>query len=252
MRFRFPHIFLFFLFLPALTSRVQCQTASSVSDVAKQHSIEIVQIIAHDKQGKDRGTGSGFIVKSEGVIVTNYHVIDGAYSASVKIANGDIYDGAFIIDADKRKDLAILKIKALNLPVARLGDSDKIEVGQHVIAIGNPLGLTNSVSDGIISAIRQVEGYKVIQLTAPISPGSSGGPLLNDAGEVIGVTFAGLGGQNLNLAIPINYAKPIIQFGENKNSFRWRNSMRAQPVLALLFRSSRIRRKRLKRKRRVR
>ena len=208
-------LLLFSLLGPLVSGSSQSQTISSVSDVAKQHSRSIVQIFAQDRDGKEIATGSGFIVKPEGVVVTNYHVIERAHTASVKTADGDIYDGALVVDADKRKDLVILRIKALNLPVAQLGDSDKIEVGQHVIAIGNPLGLTGSVSDGIVSAIRQVEGYKVIQLTAPISPGSSGGPLLNDFGEVIGVTFAGLGGQNLNLAIPINYVKPLVQFGEN-------------------------------------
>jgi S1-C subfamily serine protease len=210
------HFLMFFFLLASFVSGFsQSLTSSSISEVAKQHSRSIVQIVTQDRSGRTLVTGSGFIVKPEGVVVTNYHVIQGAHAASIKTADGDIYDGAFVVDADKRKDLAILKIKALNLPVVKLGDSDKIDVGQHVIAIGNPLGLTGSVTDGIISAIRQVEGYKVIQLTAPISPGSSGGPLLNDLGEVIGVTFAGLGGQNLNLAIPINYAKPLIQFGEN-------------------------------------
>ena len=104
-----------------------------------------MQIVTQDRNGRNLGTGSGFIVKPEGVVVTNYHVIEGAHSASIKTADGDIYDGAFVVDADRRKDLAILKIKALNLPVVKLGDSDKIEVGQHVIAIGNPLGLTGSV-----------------------------------------------------------------------------------------------------------
>lgn len=193
----------------------QSQAGSPVSEIAKQHSKSIVQIVAQDRKGNPLGAGSGFIVKSEGVILTNYHVIKGAHTASVKTADGDIYDGALVMDSDRRKDLVLLRIKAMNLPVAKLGDSDKVEVGQHVIAIGNPMGLTGSVSDGIVSAIRQLEGFKVIQLTAPVSPGSSGGPLLNDFGEVIGVTFADLGGQNLNLAVPINYAKPLIQFAEN-------------------------------------
>lgn len=207
---------LYLLILGSFIARPsECQTNSSISEVAKQHSKSIVLIVAQDKNGRELVTGSGFIVKPEGTIVTNCHVIIGAYAASVRTADGDIYDAVFVADTDKRKDLAVLKIKALNLPTSKLGDSDRIEVGQHVIAIGNPMGLTGSVSDGIVSAIRQVEGYKIIQTTAPISPGSSGGPLLNDLGEVIGVTFANVEGQNLNLAIPINYAKPILQFAEN-------------------------------------
>jgi hypothetical protein len=168
-------------------------------------------------------------VKPEGIIVTNYHIIKGAHAASVRTSDGDMYDDVFVVDTDKRKDLAVLRIKALNLTTSKLGDSDTIEVGQHVIAIGNPMGLTGSVSDGIVSAVRQAEGYKVIQTTAPISPGSSGGPLLNDLGEVIGVTFANLGGQSLNLAIPINYAKPIIQFGENRRPMTLAEFNAAEP-----------------------
>jgi hypothetical protein len=130
----------------------------------------------------------------------------------VKLANGDIYDSVFAADADQRKDLALIKIKALNLRPVKLGDSDAIQIGQHVVTVSNPSGLAGSVSDGIMSAIRQVEGMKVLQITAPISPGSSGGPLLNDAGEVIGITNGAIEGQNLNLAVPVNYLKPLISF----------------------------------------
>jgi S1-C subfamily serine protease len=137
-------------------------------------------------------------------------VIDGASSASVTLANGDIYDDVTVLDSDKRRDLVLLKIKALNVPISPLGDSDTLEVGQHVIAIGNPEGLARSVSDGIISAFRQAEGFRVIQTTAPISHGSSGGPLLSDNGQVLGITYAALDGQNLNLAVPINYVKPML------------------------------------------
>jgi S1-C subfamily serine protease len=188
-----------------------CQQSTGVSEVAKRESDSVVTITLRDKSGAFLQSGSGFIVRSNGVVITNFHVIDGAFEASIKTFNGDIYDAVFVVDTDKRKDLAILRIKALNLPVVMLGDSDKIEVGEHVIAIGTPLGfLTQSVSDGIVSAVRQFEGYKMIQTTAPVSPGSSGGPLLNDQGEAIGVTAGQFVGQNLNLAVPINYVKPLI------------------------------------------
>ncbi len=235
MRPESHHLALSLLILGSFALRPSpCQVASSVSDVAKQQSKSIVQIVAKDRSGRELIAGSGFIVKSEGLLITNHHLIEGAYAASVRTADGDIYDTVFVVDADTRRDLVVLRIKALNLPTSKLGDSDKIEVGQHVIAIGNPMGLTGSVSDGIISAIRQAEGYKVIQTTAPISPGSSGGPLLNDLGEVVGVTFANVDGQNLNLAIPINYAKPILQFGEANSpvSLAEFNSAASKPVPA--------------------
>jgi hypothetical protein len=178
--------------------------------VAKKQAAAVVEITTKDQSGKLLAGGSGFLVRSDGVFVTNEHVIDGAASASVELSNGDVFDDVVLLDSDKRRDLAILKVKALNTPVSKLGDSDLLEVGQHVIAIGNPEGLTRSVSDGIVSAIRQGDGFKMIQTTAPISHGSSGGPLLNDSGDVIAVTFGALDGQNLNLAVPVNYIKPML------------------------------------------
>ena len=103
---------------------------------------------------------------------------------------------------------AIVKIKGRRFPCANLGNSESVEVGDEVVAIGNPLGLKNTISPGIISGIREMEGFKVFQLTAPISSGSSGGPLFNLYGEVIGVTYSSMiKGQNLNFAIPINDVK---------------------------------------------
>jgi hypothetical protein len=193
------------LFLPGITEPGQ-QTAA----VAKKQAAAVVDITTKDQSGKPLAGGSGFLVRSDGVFVTNEHVIDGAASASVELSNGDVFDEVVLLDSDKRRDLAILKVKALNTPVSKLGDSDLLEVGQHVIAIGNPEGLSRSVSDGIVSAIRQGDGFKMVQTTAPISHGSSGGPLLNDSGDVIAVTFGALDGQNLNLAVPINYVKPML------------------------------------------
>ena len=187
------------------------QGKPTTADIARQRTQCVVMIATFDRSGEALGIGSGFILRPDGVIVTNHHVIDGAFSASVKASNGDIFDAVTLLESDKRRDLAVLKVKALKLPTCPLGDSDAAQVGQHVIAIGNPMGLSQTVSDGIISAVRQMQGYRVIQLTAPISEGSSGGPLLNDLGEVVGVTTAGYDeGQNLNIAIPINYIKPLI------------------------------------------
>lgn len=187
------------------------QVRPTITDVAKQRKQCVVMVATYDKDGGTLGIGSGFIIQSDGVIVTNHHVIDGAFSASVRVSNGDIFDSVTLLESDKRRDLVVLKVRALKLPTCPLGDSDTADVGQHVIAIGNPIGLSQTVSDGIVSALRQMQGYRVIQLTAPISEGSSGGPLLNDLGDVIGVTTAGYDeGQNLNIAVPINYVKPLI------------------------------------------
>jgi len=115
------------------------------------------------------------------------------------------------MDVDSRKDIAFLKIKAIDLKVLRVGSSSTAQVGDTVYSLSNPLGLPRTLSQGIISGIRQLDGYQLLQITAPISPGSSGGPLFNTKGEVIGITAAALeGGQSLNFAIPIDYARGMI------------------------------------------
>jgi S1-C subfamily serine protease len=193
--------------LPAVSQRTP-----SLPELARSVSPAVVVIETSDKNGNPLAQGSGFVVDANGLIATNLHVIKGAYSASVTLANGDTYDTVLVADADARKDLALLQIKAVDLKPVRFGDSDSVQVGQHVVAVGNPSGLANSVSDGIVSAVRQLEGMRVLQISAPISHGSSGGPLLNDSGEVIGVTQATVEGQNLNLAVPANYLKPMLRF----------------------------------------
>jgi S1-C subfamily serine protease len=156
--------------------------------------------------------GSGFLVSADGQVVTNYHVVRGAYPAVVKLPSGDVYDDISVIDYDVRRDLAVIKIKGFNLPTVRLGNSDEAKVGEHVVVVGNPEGLENSVSDGLLSGIRDTEkGSKEYQISAPVSPGSSGGPVFNLRGEVIGVVVSTLvEGQNLNFAIPINYARGML------------------------------------------
>ncbi len=172
----------------------------------------VVLIVGRDEAGNVKSLGSGFLVTPDGEIVTNYHVARGAYPATVKLTNGDIYDDISVVDYDSRRDLAILKIKGFNLPVVELGDSDKVVQGARVVVIGNPFGLENSVSDGLWSGARDTgAGYKLQQMTAPISPGNSGGPVFDTHGRVIGIaTLSATEGQNLNFFVPINYARGLI------------------------------------------
>ncbi|HEX7358848.1 MAG TPA: trypsin-like peptidase domain-containing protein, partial [Bryobacteraceae bacterium] len=152
------------------------QRSMSVADIARAVRPSVVVITTQDQGGNPLEQGSGFIVASDGLIATNVHVVDGAYSATVELENGDVYDSVWVVAFDRRRDLALIRIKALNLHPVRLGDSDNLKVGEHITAIGNPSGLTDTVSDGILSAQRQVDGITLLQVTAPISPGSSGGP----------------------------------------------------------------------------
>lgn len=164
---------------------------------------------------RDKSLGSGFILSKDGYIVTNDHVVRDAESVRVKLSNDKVYD-AKVVGGDQKTDIAVIKIDAADLPVAVLGDSEKLEVGQWAIAIGNPFGLERSMTVGVVSATGRsnmgIETYEnFIQTDASINPGNSGGPLLNIHGEVIGINTAIVAaGQGIGFAIPITMAKPIV------------------------------------------
>jgi S1-C subfamily serine protease len=180
----------------------------------------------------DSGLGSGVIIKRDGYIVTNHHVVSGASSVSVTLANGRTL-AATIRGSDTVDDLAVIKVNASNLPVATLGDSTQLQVGQTVMAIGNPLGVTHTVTDGIVSALNRTvrEGQgggsipNAIQTSAPINPGNSGGGLINLGGQVVGIpTLTAVDPEfnapasGIGFAIPSNVvsniATQIIQHGK--------------------------------------
>jgi hypothetical protein len=156
--------------------------------------------------------GTGFVVWQDGRIATNLHIIAGAREARITLHDKRVFTDVEVLAADRRHDLAIVRIPARNLPVLRSGDSGQMKAGDRVVAIGNPLGLETTVSDGLVSAVRQIDPQlKLLQISAPISPGSSGGPLFNDRGEVVGVTtLFSAEGQNLNFAVPVEYLKPLL------------------------------------------
>ena len=168
------------------------------------------------REHKQRSLGSGFIIDPEGYIVTNYHVIEGADEIIVKLKNGKEFD-AEIVGRDSNTDLALLKVKSPeNFQAVQLGNSDSLNVGQWVVAIGSPFGLEQTVTAGIVSAKGRVIGSgpydDFIQTDASINPGNSGGPLTNMEGEVIGINTAIVAsGQGIGFAIPINLAKGIIE-----------------------------------------
>ena len=162
-------------------------------------------IVISNSAGQETALGSGFLVSADGEIVTNYHVIKEAHSAIVKLSNGAFFPVSGVLASDADKDLAIIKVNGKNLPFLTLGDIEKLHVGDHVVAIGSPLGLEGTVSDGIVSALRDVASKKWIQTTAPVSHGNSGGPLLDMSDHVVGVITWGVNlevGQNLNFAAP--------------------------------------------------
>ena len=184
------------------------------------------------------GGGTGFIIDSSGTIGTNYHVIQNATELKIKLMDGTVISDLEILAENEPGDLALLRVKSDKvLPPVALGDSDKITVGERAVSIGNPLGLEHTLTDGLVSARRVMQGRKMIQMSTPVSPGNSGGPVFNSKGEVIGVTTAiFLGGsplaQNLNLATPINDLRAMIrsdypgrhkvgEAGASTNGGRW-------------------------------
>src|SRR5208282_2371995 len=189
------------------------RSRKDIPAIAKAAKGAVVSVIMSDKDGQPVTQGTGFLIGKDGRIVTNYHVIEEGTSAVVKLPDGDVFPVEGVLASDKSRDVAIIKVHGNDFRPLTLGDSDLLQVGEEVVAIGSPLSLESTVSNGIVSSIRTIdeEGGKYLQVTAPISPGSSGGPLFNMAGEVVGITTMYLkGGENLNFAIPINDAKPLL------------------------------------------
>ena len=155
--------------------------------------------------------GTGFAVWKDRV-ATNLHVLAGAREATVITTDGREFKDVQVLGVDPAHDLAVLRLPIDNLVPLTLGDSSAVKAGERVVAIGHPMGLGNTVSDGIISAVRVMDPrVTLLQITAPIAPGSSGGPIFNDRAEVIGVaTLFAAEGQNLNFGVPVQYLKPLL------------------------------------------
>ena len=171
----------------------------SVGDIAADVLPSIVVI------EPDAGVGSGVLIDSSGVIATNFHVIEDSSAISIVLDQGDIYSDVSVIDFDINRDIAILKIKGFDLPAAPLGNSNSVRVGDDVVVMGAPQGFEQTVTRGIVSAIRDPDdGYTLFQTDAAISPGSSGGGMFDEEGNLIGITVSYIeGAQNINFVIPI-------------------------------------------------
>jgi len=190
------------------------------------------------------GSGTGFLISPDGTIATNHHVVDGATAVQIKFMSGAKFESVELLVDSAAVDLALVRVDLkspvdggtpVDVPALTLGDSDAVVVGERAISIGNPLGLEHTLTDGLISSRRIYEGRPWIQMSVPVSPGNSGGPLFNMRGEVVGITtqqvLGGGGGraQNLNLAVPVNELKKLIQptypqrrkFGDGSGPSQW-------------------------------
>jgi serine protease Do len=220
--------------IPTDRRQTLIQQSSAIIDVAKKVSPSVVSITSKQfTQGyfgsvqQQEGAGTGVIISADGLILTNKHVVpEGTTTVTVVLASGKQYTNARVVSRDPLNDIAFVKIDATELPVAKLGDSSQVVVGEGVVAIGNALGqFQNSVTQGIISGIGRPitaggdgsgssseELQNLFQTDAAINPGNSGGPLVNLDGEIIGMNtaVAGQGSQNIGFAIPINEVTPLI------------------------------------------
>jgi len=185
--------------------------AQSPREIALQGFKSVVLLAMNDTSGQPLCIGSGFFI-SEGVVATNAHVIEGAGGGTAKLVGAtQTYPILGILALDRHADLALVKV-SVAAPALHLSDAPVPVVGDSVYVIGNPLGLEGTFSQGIVSGIRTAGTDSLIQMTAPISPGSSGGPVLDGAGDVVGVAVATFKeGQNLNLAVPVSYLAHLFE-----------------------------------------
>jgi len=172
-----------------------------------------------------RASGSGFLIRQDGYLVTNAHVVSDAERIQVKLSDGRRFEGR-LVGQDDRVDLALVKIEATGLPVADLGDSNRLRVGELVLALGHPFGLEQTVSFGIVSRKGApldvaAPGFDFIQTDAAINPGNSGGPLVSMAGEVIGVNSMAARNGSIGFAIPINLVKGLLPQLAEKGKVEW-------------------------------
>ena len=201
------------LVIGMLFTSIRPNAAESISALVEKVQPATVLIETYDAQGKRIGQGSGFFVNGKGEIITNWHVMEGASSSTVRTASGTILAVRGIVAKDEQKDLARIVLVEGGGQYPHLNISTTIpKAGERIIVIGSPFGLETTVSDGLVSGIRNIsESFKIIQISAPISSGSSGSPVLNLKGQVVAIaTFQFKYGQNLNFAIPSTYILRVV------------------------------------------
>ena len=215
------------------------QSSRSLKDVVGPIQKSVVTVINYDVDGDISSIGSGFFISESGILVTNFHVLVGAYSASIKTVDGSQYPVAAVLASNQLVDLIKVRVDtAGNRVVPVVLSREQPAVADSVFVIGSPMGLEQTVSEGIISAVREMPaGGKVFQLTAPISRGSSGGPVLNRGGKAVGVvTFQVSKGQNLNFAVSVDALEMLSDEASQPSIAEWtiRNSGQGPALAAAL------------------
>jgi hypothetical protein len=204
-----------FLLLIILVCSYFIFKTDSPETIYKKNVKATVFITTYDLLGNPVAQGSGFILAEDGVVATNYHVIEDAASIEVETHDEAILKPEGVLYIDQDNDIALVKLKTkeeAELYRVKIGDPSKVEVGEKIYTIGNPEGFKDSFSEGVVSAIREVDGKKIIQFTAPVSHGSSGGAVLNKKGRVVGISsLIAREGQNLNFAYPIDLIRDVVK-----------------------------------------
>jgi regulator of sirC expression with transglutaminase-like and TPR domain len=184
----------------------------SIESLVQRGKPAIAVITTTGRDGASRGLGTGFVVAADGLVATNLHVIGEARPIVVQLADGRRFDVTAVHATDRTADLAIIRVAARDLPVLALGDSDQLRQGQEIVVLGNPFGLRHSVVTGVVSARREIEGQKLIQLAVPIEPGNSGGPVLDRQGRVHGiVAMKSAVQESVGFAVEINTLKRLLE-----------------------------------------
>jgi len=230
---------LLFRFVVVLSFLVQfgCSEEYStpeIKDVVRENGTSVVLVYSDNSQG------SGVVVGDNGKIATNNHVVEGSKGAIVKLVDGRTFYVKGIISSDSKTDIAILKIDAMDLKTPSFGNSALLEAGDKIVAIGNPKGLENTVTDGIVSTpSRMVSGIEMIQISAPISPGSSGGGLFNMKGQLVGITTSKINEQDtegIGFAVPIN----LIISNLSSETFNTEFQVSDEPIISMPDNSRKI------------
>ncbi|MBL9173312.1 MAG: serine protease, partial [Verrucomicrobiales bacterium] len=204
--------------------------ALTTEELAARVKPSLVTLTLRGREGSRDGVGTGFVIDPSGLIATSLHVVGEARPVTARLASGEELEVTAVHAFDRSTDLAILRVASTNLPALALGDSSALSVGADVVALGNPLGLENSVVAGVLSGRRTLESVEMLQVAIPIEPGNSGGPLLDRAGRVQGIVNAkSFLTRNLGFATPVNLLKPLLEHPNPVPFERWVRTGRLDP-----------------------